>query len=253
MSKKRAPAFLFLISPLSTLAYDNDHRETLILQGEAFPPYVITSENEVKGLAIDLVKEIDQHLSLSKPEIRIVPWNRTFQAFSNGMEASALLVSETLIEKFNLKRAGPIASCKYSLFTAAGKKKIETLDEARKLRSIGVSENSSTERHAKRLGLKNIKSYSHSPVKIEELLVRRLDAWLGCEAAIQYRSCRSLGSQPNIKKTITIGTENFYIAFSQNTSNHIVEDWEKAISLVKEKNVYKKLTKKYSYECNTRS
>ncbi len=240
---------------LSISAFDSssehNHREPIVLQGETFPPYVIMSGNQVSGLAVDLLKEVDRHLSLSKPEIKIVPWNRTFQALSRGQEFSALLVSESLIEKYKLKRAGPIASCAYSLFTATGRKNISTLKEAKSLRSIGVSENSSTERLAKRLGFKNIKSYSHSPIKIEDLLKRRLDAWLGCEASIQYRSCSSQNDRSEIVKTLTIGSEDLYIAFSNNTRDAIIDDWNKAIRLVKEKNTYENLMEEYSSGCKS--
>lgn len=255
MTSKLSTFILTLALSINTFASNpNDkNREAIILQGETFPPYVIMNGDQVSGLAVDLLKEIDRHLSLSKPEIKIVPWNRTFQALSKGQEFSALLVSESLIDKYKLKRAGPIASCAYSLFTAIDRKKVSTLKEAKDLRSIGVSENSSTERLAKRLGFKNIKSFSHSPIKIEDLLKRRLDAWLGCEASIQYRSCSSKDKRSGILKTLTIGSEDLYIAFSNNTSDAIVQDWNQAIHKVKEQSTYKTLTEQYSSGCKSGS
>ncbi|GAA6153015.1 substrate-binding periplasmic protein [Pseudoteredinibacter isoporae] len=243
-------AFLLTLS-LSTSAsyFNNDAREEWILQGEAFPPYVIDNAGTLSGFAVDLVKEITPHLSLSKPEVKIVPWNRTYQALSKGQEFSALLVSESLIDKHGLKRAGPIANCRYSLFMAAGRDSIRSLEEAKQLGSIGVSENSATERRAKQLGFKNIKSYSHSPIKIEGLLNRRLDAWLGCEASIQYRGCMSPGHQGAIVKTLTIGGEDLYIAFSKNTREEIIQDWNEAITIVKRQKTYQNLMQQYFSSC----
>ncbi|GLQ32160.1 substrate-binding periplasmic protein [Litoribrevibacter albus] len=80
----------------------------LLFFSENYPPYNFEDNQEIKGIAVDLLKEMHHQMGLPDPKIRIEPWARSYYNAQNIENAVVFSTTRTDEREQLFKWVGPI-------------------------------------------------------------------------------------------------------------------------------------------------
>jgi len=212
---------------------------------EEFAPLNLMKDGQLTGQATEVVQEILKRMEIEK-DITLLLWSDAYQKLMN--ESNIALFSTCMISarKDLFKWAGPISSVENYFYTSKDcTLNIETLDDAKKVLKIAVLKDYAIAGILKEKGFTNLVEYN----TIQEIFTQLLNGKVNlfpCSNLVLNSEIKKLGIDPcEFKKALFITSELEYIAFSQSTSDELIQTWQSHLDNMKNDGTFDKIFQKW--------
>jgi polar amino acid transport system substrate-binding protein len=123
--------------------------------------------------------------------------------------------------------------------------KINSLDDAKKVKAIGVSRDSASHQFLTQNGFTNADAEGEAVGQAKKLMIGRISLWYTAELT-GYLIAKDAGVDTNqMEVAYVVDKMVLYMAFNKNTSDEIVKKWQKALDDMKADGTYNKILAKY--------
>ncbi len=226
---------------ITTLSASQDYKLN-ISTGE-LPPYAYLKNNELSGLSVDIVKEIQKRVGY-KYQIRNKPWGRVIKESHEPYSMTFPLARVPYREKL-YKWIGPIYTDSFVFIVKKENyRNIKDINELKDI-SVGVNLGAPTTKRLKSLNFTDLIIIT-SEIKLSKMFIRdRFQAWYSPKLMIYDMLNRldyNLDDTSILYKDKTI---NFYITTSLDVDDKIIKIWQNELDKMKEDGTFQKIIKKY--------
>ena len=196
---------------------------------ENYKPYNYTESGEITGLAPDLLKQICLNLDIPF-EVKVLPWDEGYALAQSSPDAVLFSTSMNSGRKELFKWAGPIAAMEWHFYALSQNQiRLNTLDDARQVGSIGVLKDYTIEQYLIKQGFTNLVYCTDQQDAIQKLLQGTIDLYPSdrytTEATLEI-----LGqSKYKLEEVLPIKTEMIYFAFNKMVPDQVVADIQQEI------------------------
>lgn len=205
--------------------------ENLLYITEDYAPSNYVEEGELKGVAVELLKTLWEHMGVAEQPIHVYPWARGYQMVLTRPDTVLFAMTRTDERESLFKWVGPIYRGRYSLISLSGTDfSIPTIEEARGLR-IGVIREDLGEKllEAEGFDAALLHRASYIDQLVQMLEAGRLDLICVYEDTI-HQFASSAGTPSHRYETKRILTETvMYYAFNRETDDGLVAEFQKAL------------------------
>ena len=217
-------AAVFLLSVQPVLSAE------LTILTENLPPLNYVKDGVLVGPSVEIVKEIQRRVG-SKEQIQVYPWARAYKMALEEKNVVLFGMTHTKVREDKFKWIGPLATKRDILVARKGSGiKINNLEDAKKVNRIGTLRDDTRERLLKRHGFTNLEPVSDEQKNAKKLALGRIDLWAYKKPGLKT-VCELAGVDYNhVEEVYHLRVINVDIAFSNKTSDSIVQKWRKAFN-----------------------
>jgi len=215
-----ASIFLFSAQPVFSAG--------LTILTENLPPLNYVKDGELIGPSIEIVKEIQRRVG-SRDKIQVYPWARAYKIALEDENVVLFGTTHTKAREDKFKWIGPLATKRDILVAKKGSGiKISNLDDAKKVSRIGTLRDDTRELLLKSHGFTNLEPVSDEQLNAQKLVLGRIDLWAYKIPGLRT-VCELAGVDHNeLIEVYHLREIDVSIAFSNKTSDSIVQKWKKA-------------------------
>jgi polar amino acid transport system substrate-binding protein len=205
-----------------------NNKDLIIIAEKDYPPITFKNKNgKADGLAVEVTKLIMKNLKLNQ-KIRVLPWNRAYNMLTQKPNVVLFSVSRTKQRENIFQWVGPIYNMKSNIYVKKDSTiKVNSLDDLKKLKSIGTYFNSFNEQYLKQKGFKNLKPIKNNILNIKKLMNNRVDAITATNVTIKEMLKKAGYSTKDVKDIFTFMNVGVYYAFSKGVPTEIIDAWNK--------------------------
>jgi polar amino acid transport system substrate-binding protein len=217
-------ASVFLVSVQPVLSAE------LTILTENLPPLNYVKDGVLVGPSVEIVKEIQRRVG-SHEQIKVYPWARAYKMALEDENVVLFGTTHTEVRHDKFKWIGPLATKRDILVAKKGSGiKINTLEDAKKVRRVGTLRDDTREQYLKLNGFTNLEPVSDEQKNAQKLILGRIDLWAYKKPGLKT-VCELAGVDYNeIEEVYHLREINVDIAFSKKTSDSIVQKWRNAFS-----------------------
>lgn len=226
--------------------HTSDFPDVLQIYTEPYPPLTFMNENgEITGYGTDVLKEIMKRNN-NFYDIHLSSWSNGYQLALNNPNFCLYTMDRTEIRENLFQWVGPIGTNTTWFYTKNGSDiVIESIDDAKNLSSVGTISSWFSAQYLQEKGFTNLVYESNPEVMAEKLIAGQVDAFV-CTDITFPNILEKLGYTYNeVKPSFSLMASDFYIAFSQNTSPDIVNQWQSTLDNIKEDGTYNSIHNKW--------
>ena len=215
---------------------------------ETWTPYQIEKKDGLSGISIDLVREIQKRIG-NKNEIKVFPWKRGYNITLKKSGYALFLTTRSKQRENLFKWVGPVASMKLVFFKNVYRKdlKINSMDDAKKVKSIVVAEKTIAYEKLTEYKFKNLEINSLANYSLKKLQENKVDLYPVEYDAFVYK-LKEMGLEDIIvpvQMKEPIYESQLYIAFNKQTDEKTILKWQKALDEIKADGTYSEILKRY--------
>lgn len=216
-----------------------------------YPPFEYYDNGEVKGIAVDIVKEACKRLGYNKVTITVLPFERALVMVKEGQADGIFTCYKTLEREEFLDYSQEVLINQSTSLFALKDSKIEFDGDLSKLKNytIGVAENISLGSifdKAVKDRIVNVEASGDERSNMEKLLAKRIDFFASSRYVALY-ICKNLGKADELKEYRPIIQDiPSYIGFSKKRPlTEIRKKFDKTIADMKKDGTYDKILTQY--------
>jgi polar amino acid transport system substrate-binding protein len=201
------------------------HSASLRILTEDLPPLNYVKDGALVGPSVEMVKEIQRRIG-STEKIQVYPWARAYQIALNEENVVLFGVSHTPVRENKFKWVGPLATKRDILVAKKGSNLIiNSLEDAKKVRRIGVLRNDTKQEFLETHGFTNLEPVSDERKNAQKLMLGRIDLWVFKKPGLKT-VCELAGVDFDaVEEVFHLRETRVEIAFSLNTPDAVVEQW----------------------------
>ncbi len=213
---------------------------------EEFPPFSYADANgQAAGQATDVVNGILTRLNQSA-EIGILPWSEGYSRALAGPDVVLYSTARTDEREHLFKWVGSIASFDYMLYAKNGSApQINSLEAAKKVGKIGVVKDDARYQFLLQNRFDNIVTCETDTECLRDLLAGNTDLWLGSTANAATIAEKAGIDPSSFTEVYPVRTVQMYIAFSNDTPDTIVQNWQDALDAMKRDGTFDAIRQNY--------
>jgi len=226
------------------------HAAGLRIITEISPPLNYTDDGtetgKPMGQAVDIVMEIQKRAGDTTP-IEVMPWARGYDLIQKESNVVLFSTTRTPARESLFQWIGPVGTNEWVFVTKKGSSvKADSLEDAKKVGSIGAYKNDAREAFLKEQGFTNLDSADDTVTLMKKTLSGRNDLWLTDKqeyvdlAKSQKIDPSELSVVMSVKKT------ELALALSKGVDAGILEKWQKAFADMKADGTYDKILAKWA-------
>ena len=216
------------------------------LYTEDAPPLNYVKDGKADGIAVALVQEMQKRLG-DKAAIEVVPWARGYDAVLKEENVALFSTTRTEEREKLFKWVGPLGFKKWVFVTKKGSAvKISSLDDAKKLASVGSYKDDAKEQFLISQSFKNLQSVSSDDLNAKKLLAGRIDAWITGDDDLPLYAAKVGAKLEDFEIAYVVQTKELHMAFSMKTSDDIVKKWKDTYESLVKDGTFKNLSEKYA-------
>ena len=211
---------------------------------EDSPPANYLENGRLKGLAVNIVREILSRLNMPD-NIQVVPWARGY-TLALTQPGVALFSTTRLPQREKLfKWVGPLYSQTWGFYARTDSPiTISSLDQARAVGRIGTYYKDAKEQYLLANGFRNLVSTNRNLSNIRHLMDGSIDLWVSSDFNMPYLA-RQAGINPErLKLIFPFKRVQNYIAFSNQSPDALVDLWQQTLDELKLDGTYDRLCDK---------
>lgn len=223
--------------------------QELVVLTEEDPPYSQTGKDgKPTGFGVDVVKEIQHRLGGKQVPITIQPWARVYWAAVHGRPNVIAFTMSRTKERENLFQwVGPLIENKWVIVAPkSAKLRLSSLDDAKKLRSIGNVRGYAATNYLTAQGFKNLDQVSErkkNPIKLD---AHRISAFVSADCSYTNEISGVGLKSDDYEIVLTFSSSvPMYIAFSKSTDAKLVESWQSTLDAMKKDGSFSKMLNKW--------
>ena len=218
---------------------------SLQLLTENYPPITFMKDGKVTGFATEVVQEILKRLN-QPDNIQMMAWDEAYNLALK--EKNVVLFSTTRTEQREtlFKWVGPIGSYNDVLYAKKGSGiVINSLEDAKKVGKIGVVDGWFSKEFLTGLDFKNLENTKLPVDNAKKLVEGKLDLCAFTDMTAPEILKEAGYSMDQIVPAYVIKTYEFYIAFSKDTSDDIVNEWRRSFDDMKTDGTFGRISAKW--------
>lgn len=239
---------LFIIILFSALCFSvNLYAENLTIYCEDDPPMQLKDANgKLTGMTVEIVQEIQKRVGNTDP-IQMVPWARGLSEAQKTPNVVLFSMGRTAERNPLFQWAcGPISESVFSLYVKADSKiSIKSLDDAKKLKNIGVYINDVRDAFLTKEGFTNLERVNNNTVNFKKLMAGRIDAYASGVNSITDEAAAAGYKAEDVKNAFDFLKVQIYIIMSKGTPENIVKTWSDAFASMQTDGSFATIYKKY--------
>ncbi|MBN2734266.1 MAG: transporter substrate-binding domain-containing protein [Methanomicrobiaceae archaeon] len=213
---------------------------------EEFSPFNYAGpDGKPTGQSTDIVQEILARQN-QKAEIEIMPWSEGYGLAQSGPYVALYSTGRTQERENLFKWAGPVASFDYTLYAMnTTGPAINSLEAAKKTKSIGVIKDDVRHQFLLENNFNNIKTFESDSECLKSLVSGEITLWFGSSASAAEVAANEGIDPMTISAAYTVRTVDMYIAFSPDTPDYVVKEWQETLNAIKQDGTYNEIREKY--------
>ncbi len=214
--------------------------ESLIYYTEEYPPFNFREDGEIKGIAVDLLREAValSGVSIPKSNIILLPWSRSYRSALLQENSGLFSTTRTPHREDLFQWVGPIDVAKVSIIARKGSGIVinEPLDIGKY--RIGVMRDDVGEQMLFSLGVPRESMQEASIVSrlIEQLYKKRIDLMVYDERSAAWLFEQAGYSRDSFETVYVMEQSAIYYAFNKDVDKSIIEELQKNINTLKNTN-----------------
>ncbi|PND36583.1 hypothetical protein C1O66_23225 [Paucibacter aquatile] len=203
------------------------------LLSEEFAPINFSENGEAKGLAVEVVQEIQRRLKKELP-IEFQPWARAYREVQLGGETALFSMARTPGRERLFKWVGPVVTFYSSIYAPArGGLRLRSMDDAKRAKSVLVVRDWYTSEELSQLGFRNLVSVADPQAAIRMLLAQRADYFATERLSMPKIMAQAGVPEDALEIVYSYASAEGYIAFSRDTPDRVVQAWQRALDAMK--------------------
>ena len=230
---------LLLFGGMSLLPLPASAQKLEIFCEEDRPLQFKAPDGSLTGLAVEVVQEIQKRVGNTDP-IQMVPWARGLK-YLNEKPNTVLFSMGRTAERNNLYHwVGPIGEKSMGLYVKADSTlQIKSLDDAKKVRAIGVYRDDLRDQYLTQAGFTNLQRTNASVQNYRMLMMGRIDMFASSEFEVADNK------YTDVKLVFSFLQTQSFIALSKGTDTAVVTQWNNALAAMKKDGSFKAIFNKY--------
>ena len=198
------------------------------------PPFNFTDERgNITGQSTEIVKQILKATG-TDAGIEIMPWSQGYE-LAQTKPGAVLYSTSRLPSCENLfKWAGPIGFDDNYFYVRRGSDMvINSIDDAKKLKSVAVYKDDSNQIFLSGQGFTNLDISDNDTQCIQKLVAGQVDTWLGPAEGMPFLAYSAGVNPAEIIAAKYAVRSYYYIAFNKSVPDSTVDAWQKALDSLK--------------------
>jgi polar amino acid transport system substrate-binding protein len=218
----------------------------LTILTENLPPLNYVENGALVGPSVEIVKEIQRRLGSQEP-IQVYPWARAYKMALEEENVILFGMTHTKVRQDKFKWVGPLAKKRDILVAKKGLGiKINSLEDAKKVKRIGTLRDDTRERLLKSFGFTNLEPVSDEQLNAKKLALGRIDLWTYKIPGLRTVCDLAGVDYTEFEEVYHLREINLMIAFSKKTSDSIVEKWRNAFNQMSADGTILQIQKKWN-------
>ena len=220
--------------------------QSLRIYCEDDPPMQIrAADGSLSGMTVEMVREIQKRVGNQDP-IEMVPWARGYEALGRERNTVLFSMGRTAERDALFQWVGPIAESTFGLYARADSPlMIRTLEDAKRVRAIGVYRDDIRDQFLTRAGLANLDRTNDNVTNFKKLMLGRIDLFASSSNDIKANAEGAGYTLADVKLSHVFLRTQIFIAFSRKTDPAIVARWNAALKAMKKDATFQALFRKY--------
>ncbi|WP_419902838.1 substrate-binding periplasmic protein [Kiloniella sp.] len=211
-----------------------------------FPPYNYVENGKITGVSTEIVQAVLEELGLDV-EIKIYPWVRAYDLALKKENVLIFTIARSPKREHLFKWIGPVGEYNAGLFVLESRAdvQLDSLDDARKY-NIGATAEDVRTQYLLEKDFVRVQQVPKNELNIGKLVKGRIDLWLENELTA-YHLLKKNGYDKSLVRKVfefEVGTGG-YMAFSNETSDLMVNDFKQALKRIHKKGVYEAILQGY--------
>lgn len=212
---------------------------------ENAPLQIVAPDRSLSGIAVDVVREIQKRVGNSDP-IEVVPWARSYQEVQTDPNVALFSMTRTAQRNPLFKWVGPLDEKVYYFYVKADSGvAIKSLEDAKKLHTIGVYKNDVRDLFLTKAGFQNLDRATDNVTNVKKLMLGRLDAFAGSPGELEELAKDAGCKASDLKATFAFLKGQLFIAFSMGTPDATVKAWSNSLDEIKKDKTFERIFRKY--------
>jgi polar amino acid transport system substrate-binding protein len=202
----------------------------LTILTENLPPLNYLDNGILVGPSVEIVKEIQKRVG-SQEQIQVYPWARAYKMALEKENVILFGMTYTEVRKDKFKWVGPLATKRDILVAKKDSGiKIKSLEDAKKVKSIGTLLDDTRGRLLERNGFSNLEPVSDEQLNAKKLALGRIDLWAYKIPGLRTVCDLAGVDYTEFEEVYHLREIDLMIAFSKKTSDSIVQKWRDAFN-----------------------
>jgi polar amino acid transport system substrate-binding protein len=238
---------LFLIAAsMVLLAGQSVLSAELTILTENLPPLNYVENGVLVGPSVEIVKEIQRRVR-SQEQIQVYPWARAYKMALEDENVILFGMTHTKVRQDKFKWVGPLATKRDILVAINGSGiKINSLEDAKKVKRIGTLREDTRGRLLKRHGFTNLEPVSDEQLNAKKLALGRIDLWAYKIPGLRTVCDLAGVDYTEFEEVYHLREIDLMIAFSKKTSDSIVQKWRDAFNEILADGTIMQIRKKWN-------
>ena len=219
-------------------------RLTLLTENDP-PSQFVGPDGELTGYTVELVRALQRKLG-SRDEIKIVPWARGYQMVQSEPNVALFLMARTPERNPQFQWVGPVLELEYGLYGKASSHwQLASLEDAKRLHSIGVYRDDVRDQILTQAGLTNLDRINNNIANVQKLMSGRIDLYASSSLTYGVEAKEAGFAPRDLKLVLPFQQTQLYVAMSKGTPAGVVQAWNAALRQLRQDGSWQKLLKKY--------
>ena len=236
---------LIAVACCSTLLCALASAADLQLLTEENPPLNFSENGQAKGLAVDVVQEIQRRVGNTNT-IEVQPWSRAYRTASTVPNVAIFIMARTAAREDLFQWVGPVSASIASLYGKRGSGlRIASLEDAKAVEHILVVRDFYTHQLLQKLGFTNLELVSKPETMVKMTVNGRAPLMFASNVTLPDLLEKAGARRSDVELLYTITSLQTYIGFSLGTPKDVVASWQTALDAMKRDGSYASIYAKW--------
>jgi polar amino acid transport system substrate-binding protein len=220
--------------------------QSLTIYTELSPPdQFLGPDGKLTGYAYEVVREIQKRTG-SRDPIEVVPWVRGYKELQGKPNVALFSVARSEDRDPLFLWVGPLREASFDFYVRKDAPiSIRSLDDARKLESVGVYREDIRDQLLTKLGFTNLDRSIDNVTAMKKLMSGRIGCFAAMDRGIDEIAVAAGYKPDEVRKAFTFLQMQLYIAFSKSTARPTVKAWARALDGMRKDGTFEHLFRKY--------
>jgi len=220
--------------------------KTLKILAHPLKPFVFKDNEQLTGLATDIVTAITQG-NISAVEIKLIPFPRAIYMAQNTEDLAIFAVARTKEREHTLQWVGPLVSSNVYLYKRKDKTiSANSLAEINGRYRIAVARGNADHTHMLTHAVKNIHAVNSQLHSLQMLNAGYVDLIPVSHLVLpELLEAANIPSESIERTDIKLYASDLYLAFSNNVAKATIAQWQQSLDILKKSGEYQRLYDKY--------